>query len=71
MTDRDDQRDTNRGPHRCPTCRRVARSVLGDGIYPFCSDRCRLVDLNRWLDGAYQLPADDDDPDEADPPARD
>ncbi|MGB1157763.1 MAG: DNA gyrase inhibitor YacG, partial [Alphaproteobacteria bacterium] len=24
---------------------------------PFCSDRCRDVDLNRWLTGAYAIPA--------------
>jgi endogenous inhibitor of DNA gyrase (YacG/DUF329 family) len=24
---------------------------------PFCSDRCRLVDLGRWLDEAYGMPA--------------
>ncbi|WP_371923331.1 DNA gyrase inhibitor YacG [Bartonella sp. B1098] len=24
--------------------------------YPFCSPRCRAIDLNRWLSGAYILP---------------
>jgi len=24
---------------------------------PFCSDRCRLVDLGRWLDESYGVPA--------------
>jgi endogenous inhibitor of DNA gyrase (YacG/DUF329 family) len=24
---------------------------------PFCSDRCRLLDLGRWLDEAYRIPA--------------
>ena len=24
--------------------------------FPFCSDRCKLVDLNRWLTGRYQVP---------------
>lgn len=23
---------------------------------PFCSDRCRLIDLGRWLDEGYALP---------------
>lgn len=26
------------------------------GVFPFCSDRCKLVDLGRWLDGKYQIP---------------
>ena len=32
--------------------------------FPFCSERCKLIDLGRWLDGKYQVPAVDDDPDE-------
>ena len=24
--------------------------------YPFCSERCRLVDLSRWLDEDYRIP---------------
>jgi uncharacterized protein len=26
--------------------------------YPFCSDRCRMVDLGRWLTGQYAIPGD-------------
>lgn len=42
----------------CPICK---RPVADDGpdrpaAYPFCSDRCKLVDLGRWLDGKYQIP---------------
>ena len=34
--------------------------------YPFCSERCRNVDLSRWLTGAYAIPVADDEskPDE-------
>ena len=24
--------------------------------YPFCSQRCRLLDLYRWLEGSYRIP---------------
>lgn len=24
-------------------------------LYPFCSDRCRWVDLNRWFQGEYSI----------------
>ncbi len=37
--------------------------------YPFCSERCKLVDLGRWLDGKYQILVADDDTDESDPTA--
>ncbi len=28
---------------------------------PFCSERCRDVDLNRWLSGSYAIPVRDDE----------
>jgi endogenous inhibitor of DNA gyrase (YacG/DUF329 family) len=44
--------------HLCPTCRSaVARSgELRPKSFPFCSDRCQLVDLSKWLDGDYVVP---------------
>jgi len=52
----------------CPECGRPSARET----YPFCSKRCKDVDLNRWLKGAYVLPVRDDE-DEADdvPPATD
>jgi len=38
---------------------------------PFCSERCKLLDLGRWLDGRYRIPGDpvaDDDGTETDTP---
>jgi endogenous inhibitor of DNA gyrase (YacG/DUF329 family) len=26
--------------------------------FPFCSERCRLVDLGAWLDGDYRIPSE-------------
>jgi len=26
--------------------------------FPFCSHRCRLLDLGRWMDGAYRIPGE-------------
>jgi endogenous inhibitor of DNA gyrase (YacG/DUF329 family) len=44
---------------RCPTCRKPA-SVATDNPYrPFCSERCKLADLGRWLNEDYRLPAAD------------
>jgi endogenous inhibitor of DNA gyrase (YacG/DUF329 family) len=28
------------------------------GAYPFCSERCKLIDLGRWLGGKYQIPVE-------------
>lgn len=41
----------------CPECGRP--SVREH--YPFCSDRCRNVDLSRWLKGSYAIPVADDE----------
>ena len=40
---------------KCPICNRPAS---GDAL-PFCSPRCRDVDLNRWLKGSYVIPGKD------------
>ena len=41
----------------CPECGRPSHREH----YPFCSDRCRNVDLNRWLTGAYAIPVAEDE----------
>jgi hypothetical protein len=33
--------------------------------FPFCSERCKLIDLGRWLDGKYRIPVVEDDLDES------
>ena len=56
-------------PSICPICRKPSARPAGPGEsspYPFCSERCRLVDLGRWLDGVYQIPAESR---EEEPPA--
>ena len=37
---------------RCPICGKPA----ADAFKPFCSSRCRDVDLNRWFSGSYVIP---------------
>ncbi|CCD99709.1 DNA gyrase inhibitor YacG [Bradyrhizobium sp. STM 3809] len=45
---------------RCPICNRPA----AEASRPFCSPRCRDVDLNRWLSGSYVIPATEGDEDD-------
>jgi uncharacterized protein len=35
-----------------------------DSDFPFCSDRCRLIDLGKWASGAYVISAPLNDPEE-------
>ena len=37
-------------------------------FHPFCSERCKLIDLGRWLGGKYQIPIVE--PDERSSPSR-
>ncbi len=49
---------------KCPICKtEVDESTAGKrgSTFPFCSDRCRTIDLARWLDGKYQIPVTPDD----------
>ena len=52
---------------QCPICRKPvepphdAAPADASKYFPFCSDRCRLIDLGRWLDGKYQVPVVEDD----------
>jgi endogenous inhibitor of DNA gyrase (YacG/DUF329 family) len=36
----------------CPTCKKV-QVKAADPEFPFCSQRCRLIDLGKWASGAY------------------
>ncbi|MHB1936051.1 MAG: DNA gyrase inhibitor YacG [Acidobacteriaceae bacterium] len=38
---------------RCPTCGTLV--LRDDADFPFCSDRCRLIDLGKWASGAYRI----------------
>jgi endogenous inhibitor of DNA gyrase (YacG/DUF329 family) len=39
--------------------------------YPFCSPRCRLVDLGRWLGESYRIPSDEVHDDDSPPAEKD
>jgi hypothetical protein len=38
---------------RCPTCRTLVTKE--DEFFPFCSDRCRVIDLGKWASGEYRI----------------
>ncbi len=40
---------------RCATCKEPVTPPPENTAFPFCSTRCKLVDLGRWMDGAYGL----------------
>jgi uncharacterized protein len=58
---------------KCPTCRRETEWE-NNPHRPFCSERCRLIDLGAWVEERYRIPGkkveptreDDDDQNESD-----
>ena len=44
-------------PRPCPICKKLSLAQYR----PFCSARCKQIDLNRWLSGGYSVPAIDQD----------
>ncbi len=45
---------------RCPTCRKIV--LAGEPDFPFCSDRCRVIDLGKWVSGGYVISTPVNDP---------
>ena len=55
---------------RCPICQ---RPMPGEGSkdwpqFPFCSAKCRLIDLGRWLGEGYRVPGEPSGEEEVPPP---
>jgi endogenous inhibitor of DNA gyrase (YacG/DUF329 family) len=44
------------GSLRCPICRGPSGERGDNPTFPFCSDRCRLIDLGNWLGETYRIP---------------
>jgi uncharacterized protein len=46
----------------CPICHKTFRVSIAEHkppspYFPFCSRRCKLIDLGSWLDGHYKIPS--------------
>ena len=41
---------------KCPTCHRPVEWSESSAYRPFCSDRCRLIDLGAWLTEQHAIP---------------
>jgi uncharacterized protein len=40
---------------RCPICKKPVEN--DDANFPFCSERCRTIDLGKWASGDYVIPS--------------
>lgn len=49
---------------RCPSCRQAILPRAGNPHFPFCSPRCRAVDLGKWLGQEFRVVDESVDADE-------
>jgi endogenous inhibitor of DNA gyrase (YacG/DUF329 family) len=43
----------------CPICKRPAAPRAQNTAFPFCSQRCKQIDLAKWLTGDYRIPTNE------------
>lgn len=53
---------------RCPTCGAQVAWTPENAFRPFCSERCRLIDLGAWAQEKYRVPDSGEEP-QSDPDA--
>lgn len=46
--------------HRCPVCHEIVKALSKEKseeakFFPFCSRRCKFIDLGAWLDAEYKI----------------
>ncbi len=54
---------------RCPICKKPIAGPKENEAFPFCSPRCRLIDLGKWLGGEYRIPGKPEESDDEVPAA--
>ncbi len=52
---------------KCPRCGNEA-PYENNPLRPFCSERCKLIDLGKWVSGEYKIVGKTDEEDEIPPP---
>lgn len=56
---------------QCPNCKKDVVWSPESQYRPFCSERCRLIDLGAWADGSYAVPTQESPEDSANEAAND
>jgi endogenous inhibitor of DNA gyrase (YacG/DUF329 family) len=58
--------DTPKKPRsvNCPTCSKPVVWEAASRWRPFCSERCKLIDIGAWASESYRVPGSDPDPGE-------
>ena len=49
----------------CPRCGKATLWTSANAYRPFCSERCKLIDLGAWATESYRIPTPDPEPDQS------
>lgn len=52
----------------CSICGAEAKPRQENASFPFCSPRCKTIDLGKWMNEEYRVPVEDSGDEEGDPP---
>ena len=50
----------------CPTCQKRVDDKNPSDFWPFCSKRCKLIDLGEWASESYRVPGEKVNPNDVD-----
>lgn len=56
---------------KCPVCGKNVEWKEANVYRPFCSERCKQIDLGAWADEQYKVPASEDDDNDMEEPVQD
>ena len=54
----------------CPTCAKAVAWTTENRWKPFCSERCKLIDLGQWATEKYRIPVEEQEPEEGPAPSQ-
>jgi endogenous inhibitor of DNA gyrase (YacG/DUF329 family) len=57
---------------KCPICNKDVKERSKNVAFPFCSPRCKTIDLGKWINEEYRVPVEDSNdevPEEASSPS--
>jgi endogenous inhibitor of DNA gyrase (YacG/DUF329 family) len=51
----------------CPTCKAAVQWTAENRWKPFCSERCKMIDLGQWAAEKFRVPAEEREPEDEPP----
>ena len=52
---------------RCQICKKPVAPRVENASFPLCSERCKLIDLGKWLGEEYRVPSTHEETEEEQP----